>query len=160
MAIRSATPDILLALDNDVFTDWRSNRPHTLSAITVYQNRNNLYPKLPAMTVFQSRFGFEKEIAKNGPLDEQFEKLRLRMEQIINDCGVLEVDDRATAIAAHIFARLSASERNRHWAEVFIAATALAHGHGVATRNRADFELIGQHLPPYAPTLHLAIWKQ
>jgi len=160
MAIRSATSGILLALDNDVFTDWRNNRSHAISAITDYQNRNNLYPKLPAMTVFQSRFGFEKESARLGALDEQFERLRLRMEQLINDCGVLEINDRVTAIAAYIFARLSASERNRHWADVFIASTALAHGHGVATRNRADFELIGQHLPPYAPTLDLAIWKQ
>lgn len=160
MATCSATPDILLALDNDVFTDWRNHRSHAVSAITDYQNRKSLYPKLPAMTVFQSRFGFEKEVARLGALDEQFERLRLRMEQIINDCGVLEVNDRATAIAAHIFARLSASERNRHWADVFIAATALAHDHGLATRNRADFELIGQHLPAYAPTLHLAIWKQ
>ena len=160
MAVRSATPEILLAPDNDVFTDWRNHRSYVVRAITDYQNRNNHYPRLPAMTVFQSRFGFEKEIARMGALDEQFERSRLSMEQIISDCGVLEINDRATAIAAHIFARLSASGRNRHWADVFIAATALAHHHGVASRNRTDFELIGQHLPPYAPTLYLAIWKQ
>jgi hypothetical protein len=36
---------------------------------------------------------------------------------------------------------------------------ALAYGYGVATRNQRDFELIGRHLPPYAPVLYLAIWK-
>lgn len=43
--------------------------------------------------------------------------------------------------------------------DVFIAATSLAPGYGVATRNQRDFELIGQHLPPEMPNLSLAIWK-
>ena len=29
----------------------------------------------------------------------------------------------------------------------YIAATALAHGYGVATRNKADFELVSDNLP-------------
>jgi predicted nucleic acid-binding protein len=159
MAIHDATPKTQLALDNDVFTDWRNHRPATINAISDYQDRHNFYPKLPAMTVFQARYGFDKQTAKLGALDEQFENSRVIMEQMIKDCGVLEINDRAAAIASYIFARLSASERNRHWADVFIAATALAHDHGVATRNRADFELIGQHLPLFAQDLYLAIWK-
>jgi predicted nucleic acid-binding protein len=63
------------------------------------------------------------------------------------------------AIASHIIARLSARARNRNWADVFIVATTLAHGYGVATRNQSDFELIGRHLPSSAPDLYLAIWK-
>jgi len=159
MAIRSATSETLLALDNDVFTDWRKHRPHVTALIEDYRINNDRPPRLTAMTVFQARFGFDKEIARLGALDEQFENSRLEMEQMIKDCGILEINDWATAIASHIFARLSASERNKHWADVFIAATALAHDHGLATRNRADFELIGQHLPPITPDLYLAIWK-
>ncbi len=159
MAVRSATSETLLALDNDVFTDWRKHRPHVMSLIEDYRIHNDRPPKLTAMTVFQARFGFDKEIARLSALDEQFENSRLEMEKLVKDCGVLEINDRATAIASHVFARLSASERNRHWADVFIAATALAHGYGVATRNQSDFELIGQSLPPFAPDLYLAIWK-
>lgn len=159
MAVRSATSETLLALDNDVFTDWRKHRPHVTTLIEDYRIHNDRPPKLTAMTVFQARFGFDKEIARLGALDEQFENSRLEMEQTVKDCGVLEINDQVTAIASHIFARLSASERNRHWADVFVAATALAHGYGLATRNRADFELIGQHLPSFTPDLYLAIWK-
>lgn len=159
MAIRSASPETLLALDNDVFTDWRKRRPHTMTLVEGYRAHNDQPPKLTAMTVFQARYGFDKEIARLGALDEQFEKPRVIMEQMIKDCGVLDINDQATAIASHIFAHISASGRNRHWADVFIIATALAHGYGVATRNQNDFESIGQHLPSFAPDLYLAIWK-
>lgn len=159
MAILSATFETLLALDNDVFTDLRNRRPNIVDLVEDYRRSHKLLPPLTAMTVFQARFGFDKEIARLGALGEHFEESRVRMEQMVKDCGVLEINDRAAAIASHIFARLSASERNRHWADVFITATALAHGYGVATRNQSDFELIGQHLPPFAPDLYLAIWK-
>jgi predicted nucleic acid-binding protein len=159
MAILSATFKTLLALDNDVFTDLRNRRPHIVDLVEDYRRNHKLLPPLTAMTAFQARLGFDKEIARLGALDEHFEEARVRMERTIRDCGVLEINDRAAAIASHIFARLSASQRNKHWADVFIAATALAHDHGVATRNRADFELIGQHLPSFAENLYLAIWK-
>ena len=81
------------------------------------------------------------------------------MEQLIRTCGVLDFNQLAANIAAYIFARLSKSQRNKHWCDVFIVATALAHGYGVATRNQRDFEMIGQHPPPSAPILYLAIWK-
>jgi predicted nucleic acid-binding protein len=159
MAIRPATSETLLALDNDVFTDWRKHRPHTTTLVEDYRIHNAHPPKLTAMTVFQARFGFDKEIARLGALDEKFEKLRITMDQMIKDCGVLEINDQAAAITSHILARLSARERNRNWADVFIAATAIAHGYGVATRNQSDFDLMGQHLPSFAPDLYLAIWK-
>jgi predicted nucleic acid-binding protein len=159
MAVRRASSETLLALDNDVFTDWRKQRPHMMTLVENYRTYNDHPPKLTAMTVFQARYGFDKKIARLGALNEQFEKSRVVMEQMIKDCGVLEIDDQATAIASHIFARLSASERNRHWADVFIVAAALAHGYGVATRNQSDFELLGQRLPSFAPDLYLAIWK-
>ena len=159
MATLGVTSQTPLALDNDVFTDWRNGRPHILNLVQAYQERQKLPPALTAMTAFQARFGFEKERARLGALDERFERARVGMERMIEECGVLEINQQATAIAAFVFAHLSASERNRHWADVFIAAAAMAHGYGVATRNQRDFELIGQYLPSYAPVLFLAIWK-
>lgn len=160
MAIAGATQETLLALDNDVLTDWRNQRPIVLDEVDRYRGRHNIFPALASMTVFEARYGFERRIVKLAGLDPQSEQSRSTLERIIRECGVLDLEQKAAAIAAHIFARLSQSRRNRHWRDIFIAATALAHGHGVATRNQADFELIGQHLPAYAPTLYLAIWKQ
>jgi predicted nucleic acid-binding protein len=71
---------------------------------------------------------------------------------------VLPFDQSAAAIAAYIFPRLSQSDRNKHWRDVFIAATALSHRYGIASRNRKDFELIASQLP-LGQQLHLAVWK-
>jgi predicted nucleic acid-binding protein len=59
-----------------------------------------------------------------------------------------------------VFARLSRAQRSRHWCDVFISATALSHGHGLATRNQADFALIAGYLPSSHPVLRLANWKE
>jgi predicted nucleic acid-binding protein len=143
-----------------VFSDWRRQQTHTVSLIKDYRATKRVLPSVTTVTIFEARHGFEKEIARLGSLDQKAEQQRQEMEQLIRSCIILDFNERAAAIAAYVFARLSQSQRNQHWRDVFIAATAFAHDHGLATRNQADFELIGQHLPAYAPTLHLAIWKQ
>lgn len=159
MAVAAASPKTPLVLDNDVFTDWRKHRQHVESAVEDYLIRINAYPKLTSVTVLEARWGFESQIIKLGSLDPQIEQWRLEMEQFVRTCGVLDFDQRAASIAAHIFPRLSQSQRNRHWRDILIAAAALAHGSGVATRNKDDFELIGRDLPAHAQTLRLAVWK-
>jgi predicted nucleic acid-binding protein len=104
--------------------------------------------------------GFEKIAAKAGGADERTQEDRQKTEQLIQACEVLPFDHAAAAVAAYIFPRLSQSDRNKHWRDVFIAATALAHNHGVDIRNQRDFELIAQPLPPAYPFLRLAVWKQ
>lgn len=159
MAANSAPSDKRLVLDNDVFTDWRKRRPHTVLAVNDYQLQFKELPKLTSVTVFEALWGIESRIVKPKAPNEPIEQWRLEVEQLIQSCGVLEFNRGAAEIAAYIFARLSHSQRNQHWRDVFIAATALAHDHGVATRNKDDFELVGRDLPTHAPTLHLAIWK-
>lgn len=159
MAHASALPTTRLVLDTDIFTDWRAQRQPVKSAVNDYLRRMQSLPKVAALTVFEANVGFEKQIVKFGGLDQQNQQRRLAMEQMVLACGVLDFNQRAAIIAAYIFARLPQSQRNQHWQDVFIAATALAHGYGVATRNRQDFELISRHLPPDAPVLYLAIWK-
>jgi predicted nucleic acid-binding protein len=80
-------------------------------------------------------------------------------ERLIRSCTVPPLDEGAARIAAYVFARLSKKDRNEHWCDVFIAATALSHGHGVATRDQGDFTLIANHLPFSHQILRLAIWK-
>jgi predicted nucleic acid-binding protein len=159
MAVIAAPPSRPLAMDNDVFTDWRNHRQGISLLIKDYRLRFKRFPKLTSITVLEARWGFESQIVKFGGLDPKAEQWRSEMEGLIQTCGVLDFDERAASIAAHIFPRLSQSQRNRHWRDILIAATALAHGCGVATRNKDDFELIGRDLPTHAPTLHLAVWK-
>ncbi|MGH9768781.1 MAG: type II toxin-antitoxin system VapC family toxin [Blastocatellia bacterium] len=159
MATTIAPDSLKLVLDTDILTDWRYQRSHAMQAVHGYLARFNAFPQLTAMTVFEARFGIENKAVKSGVVDQRLERDRADLERLVQACGVLEIGDKATAIAAYISARLSDRERKKHRADIFIAATALTHGYGVATRNRRDFEMIGQYLPPYAPVLYLAIWK-
>lgn len=159
MATLSAPPNSSLVLDTDVFTDWNKQRPHTINAIKDYLARKTFLPKVGAITVFEVHRGFEALLVKKGSLDQAAQQMRLNAEQLILNCGVLDFNQQAAEIAAYIYVRLAHHFQNKHWRDVYIAATALAHGYGVATRNQSDFELIGQHLPPQRSTLHLAIWK-
>ena len=159
MAIIPPFPDTPLLLDNDLFTPWQNQNPQVTQKIREYVGRLKSFPKLAAITVFEAQWGVEKEIAKRGVLAQDLAQRLTTIEQFIQRCEVLSFDRRAATVAAFIFGRLTNSQRNQHWKDVFVAATALAHGHGIATKNRKDFELIGHHLPLYAPILHLDVWK-
>ncbi len=158
MATLVASPSTLLALDTDVFTDWNKQRPHTVNAINDYLDRMDFLPKLTATTVFEVQHGFEALVVKSGGLDQTAQQIRSKAERLIQKCGVPDFNQQAAEIAAYIYVRLAHRYQNKHWRDVYIAATALAHGYGVATRNQSDFELIGQNLPPRS-TLYLAVWK-
>jgi predicted nucleic acid-binding protein len=163
MPVASALPETPLVLDNDVLTDWRYQKAHTRRYIDEYIIRLGKAPALTAVTVFEAFHGFEliekKKKEKEGGIDERTQQDRAQAEKLIGLCEVLPFNQTAAVIAAYIFARLSQSDRNKHWCDVFIAATALAHNHGVATRNQSDFELIAKHLPSDHFFLRLAVWK-
>ena len=159
MPISEASQEISLALDNDIFTHWRSQQPYALKAIAEYQTRHKIIPALTSTTIFETLSGIEAEACKStGEANERIKQARIRVEPLIRNCIVLPFDQNAAAIAAYIFPRLSQANRNKHWRDVFIAATVLAHGYGLATRNKRDFELIAIHLPPSHSTLPLAVW--
>ena len=159
MTIGPRPAHLALALDNDVLTDWRARKPATLQAIRDYIAAVKVPPALTSTTVFEMMQGFERAAVLSGGMTD---RTRLDMEHaraLTRDCIVLPFNEQAAEVAAYVFARLSQSERNKHWTDVFIAATSLAHEYGVATRNRADFELIASHTPPHYPALRLQIWK-
>jgi predicted nucleic acid-binding protein len=60
---------------------------------------------------------------------------------------VIPFDQRAAEIAAYIIPRLQKNIPKQTLLDGLIAATALAHGYGVATNDRGGFETIGQHTP-------------
>ncbi len=159
MAIGAALPETSLVIDTDIFTDWRYSREYVLLEIDAYISRAKKPPALTSINVFEAIYGFENKAAKAGYLDEQTARDRQNMERLIRGCVILPFDEVAASIAAYVFPRLSQSNRNKHWKDLFIAATALAHGYGVVTRNRTDFELIADNLPSSRPFLRLAVWK-
>lgn len=175
MATAPPLPQIPLVLDTDVFTAWRYQEATVKQNISDYANLHNRPPALTATTVYEVLFGFENTIAERGQTDERTEKDRNDALRLIDSCrsapsgpspfGVLPFDETAAIIAAFIAARLRKPLKKKKTGgnllrDIFQAATALAHRHGVATRNQKDFELIGEHLPPTYPLLHLVIWKR
>lgn len=158
MAFVPAFPETSLVLDNDVFTHWRNQQPYTLAAISAYQTKLKRPPALTSMTYFEAVFGIDNGVAKHGLSAERAEYYRNRVGDLSRVCGVLPFDQTAAEIAAYVCAN-SDELFKKHWKDVLIAATALSHGHGVATGNKKHFELIGLTLSSNHPPLPLAIWK-
>jgi predicted nucleic acid-binding protein len=159
MSIGPRPPDVTVALDNDVLNDWRFRKPATVKAIADYIAVVKAPPAIPSHTIFETMHGLEKVAVKSGTVNERGMQAREQVRKLISECTILPFNQEAAEIAAYIFPRLSQKERNKHWADVFIAATALAHDHGIATRNRTDYELIAKHAPPRYPSLRIEIWK-
>jgi predicted nucleic acid-binding protein len=159
MPLVEAFPETSLALDNDVFTHWRTEQQYVKSEIAGYFSRLKKWPALTSITVFESLYGIERELANKKLSDEEAQKYKQKIENLCSVCDVLQFDQTAALIAAHIAANIGKSNYNGKWRDILIVATALAHGHGVTTQNKKDFELIANHLPQSHPTLRLAVWR-
>lgn len=159
MTIGPRPAQLSLVLDTDVLNDWRYQKQPVVNAITEYISVVKAPPALTSITVFEALHGFEKTAARGGALDERTRHGTEQVRRLIASCTVLPFDNRAAEIAAYIFPRLSRSEQGQHWADVLIASTALAHSHGVVTRNRSDYELIKRHSPEHLPALLIEVWK-
>lgn len=153
--------------------DTKKQPPCRTSPLTLALHSR--FPALTATTVYETLVGYEKTIADRGGTDERTEEGRSYAQRLIASCaslpsgpspsGVLPFDENAATIAAFIAAQLPRQLKKKKTGanllrDIFHAATALAHRHGVATRDQKDFELIGQHLPSTHPLLHLVIWKR
>jgi predicted nucleic acid-binding protein len=159
MPIGPALDETSLVIDTMVLTYWRYGNTNIRESIRDYLSRLKRPPALASTTVFEALWGFEKQMLTSKGNDERTRKGRIRTEQLIEQCTVLALDETAARIAAYAFARLSSKDRNRLWGDVLIAATALSHGHGLATENKTDFTLIAANLPPSHQLLRLAVWK-
>lgn len=158
MAVGPALPETSLVLDSNILTAWRYQKRGILEEIVSYQSRLKLLPALTSMTVYEAIYGFENALAKAQGNVEQARSDFLNVDLLINSCLILPFDYSSAKIAAYIVPRLPKNIPKNTLLDALIAATALAHGYGVATRNREDFELIGQRVPSDL-TLRLAIWS-
>jgi predicted nucleic acid-binding protein len=156
MALGPVLPETSLVLDTNILTAWRFQKPGVLAAISDYQSRLKLLPALTSITVHEALYGFENKAVKAGGQDEQTRRDRSATERLINSCLVLPFDQRAAEIAAYIIPRLPKNIPKDSLLDALISAIAVAHGYGVATRDRG-FESIGQHMPSHI-ILRLVFW--
>ncbi len=171
MAAAPPLPQIPLVLDNDVLRAWRYQEEPVKQNIFDYERIHKRLPALTSVTVYEALVGYETTIAQRGGNDERTERDRdeaLRLVQLFGSSpsgpspsGVLPFDETAATIAASVAGQLSKQLAKKKTGaslmrDIFLTATALAHYHGVATRNEKDFQLIGEHVP----LLYLAIWKR
>jgi len=160
MPIIDALPETPLALDNNVFTHLRKKQTYVLDKVKKYHFDMRSLPVIPSLTVFEANFGVQKALATNEISVEQANFHLQEINKLSTIHIVIAFDQRASEIAAYIFARLSKSDKNQHWRDAFIVATALAHNYGLASQNRKDIELIAKHLPENYKYIRLAVWKQ
>jgi hypothetical protein len=100
MAVGPALPETSIALDNDIFTHWRSQQPYVLKAINEYFSNLKRLPSLTSMTVFEALAGFERLVAKSGQLDPRTQQARDSTDRLIQNCIVLPFNQTAAIIAA------------------------------------------------------------
>jgi len=158
MPIVNSPPELPLALDNNIFTHLRNKQPYVLEQVKKHYSNTRKLPVIPSLTIFEANFGIQKALIVNKISSEQAD-FQLQVINILSaNHTVISFDQRASEIAAYIFARLSKSDKNQHWRDLFIVATALAHNYGLATQNKRDMELIAKYLPENLD-LRLVLWK-
>ena len=158
MPIVNSPPELPLALDNNIFTHLRNKQPYVLEQVKKHYSNTRKLPVIPSLTVFEANFGIQRALITNKISSEQAD-FQLQVINILSaNHTVISFDQRASEIAAYIFARLSKSDKNQHWRDLFIVATALAHNYGLATQNKRDMELIAKYLPENLD-LRLVLWK-
>lgn len=158
MPIVDAPPETPLVIDTDIVSHLRNKREYVEKNIKTHFFNTKQFPAITAITVFEANQGIESELNKQKISVEQADVFRLHINTLIQNHRILPFDQKAAEIAAYIFARLSKSDRNKHWRDLFIVATAIAYNYGLATQNKRDMELLADHLPKNT-YLRSAIWK-
>lgn len=158
MSIIEVTSESPLAFDTSVFTHLRKNQPYVAKKVFEYFSYTQRLPALPAMTIFEAKWGIEKEFAREQITSDEYQKFTARLDELALQHQVLPFDQKAAEIASVIYARLSKSDQNKHWEDLFVMATAIAHNHGLITQNVKDTKLLANHLPE-GVSLKLAIWR-
>ena len=158
MLILEFPPELPLALDNNIFTHLRNKQKYVLDNIKNHLFNPKSFPVIPSTVVFEATFGIQKSLVKQNLTEEQASFQQKEIDKLLLSCSVIDFNQKASEIAAYIFARISQSDRNKHWRDLFIVATAISHGYGLVTQNKRDMELIASYLPEDVD-LRLAIWK-
>ncbi|HEY6331143.1 MAG TPA: type II toxin-antitoxin system VapC family toxin [Blastocatellia bacterium] len=130
-------------MDTDILTLWRHGNEGVKSRIAEYVRRHQTLPALTSTTVLEVYFGFENKAHRVGSLSDLDQRDLTATKKLIDSIPVkLAFDHEAARIAAFVLSQLGEKRRRHLLNDVLIAATAAANGHGVATKNARDFNLI------------------
>ncbi len=158
MSIIEVTFEYPLAFDTSVFTHLRTNQKYVREKIFEYFSQTQRVPALPAMTIFEARWGVEKEFSRDNIKEDEYKIYIARIEELTLQHLILPFNEKAAEIASFIYARLGKSDQNKHWEDLFVMATAIAHNHGLITQNVKDSKFLANYLPE-GRSLRLAVWK-
>ena len=133
----------MIVLDTNVVSElWKTAPDPNVVAWIDAQPLETLY--LSAITVAELRYGIATmPIGKRRKIFEH----RLEQQTLPNFSGrVLPFDLEVSQSYVHLMARAKTSGKAIHKADSYIAATAAAHNHIVATRDGTPFEAAGLHV--------------
>ena len=157
MYIAANISETSLVLDNDVFTHLRNDEspPYARQAVRECI-RHFRPPALTSITIFEALYGTEIQASLGKLTEEEAQTYRKSVEEVSRAYEILNFDKRSAQIAAYSYPRVFAHIENlpgltkkarkekllKIWKDVLVAATALAHGYGVATGNQVQTQFV------------------
>jgi predicted nucleic acid-binding protein len=175
MSIIHAPPETPLVIDTNIFSHLRNGNELVKNEIAKYFSNTKSFPAISSMTVFEANYGIYSQLAQQNIDLEKANEFHQNVNNTLSKISkILPFDQRASEIAAYIYAHLLVNESkwlqkrkskkkkgNREakiWQDVFIISTALSHNYGLASPD-TDIEVIAKYLPPNID-LRFAVWKQ
>lgn len=125
-----------LLVDSDTLSELSRGRERVVQRARDYLKRHGRLT-ISAISVFERLRGYHLALRTGKPFEPQLRQF----ETFVATCRVLAVDVAVARRAAHIWAALPARSRSAA-GDILIAATAVACGLSLVTRNRRDFERI------------------
>jgi toxin FitB len=125
----------LFLLDTNVVSELRRTRPH--GAVLVWLKpipSSSLF--VSAVSIGEIQFGIEATRGRDSAKAAEIERW---LDRIMQTLQVVALD----AASFRVWARLMQGKSNNHTLDAMIAATAIARGLTVATRNVRDFKGFG-----------------
>lgn len=119
-------------IDTDLLIDWeRAETASTLEALVGSEER-----AISVITVSELLHGVHRASGARR------NRRRAFVEHLLSGLEPLPITEAIARVHADVWARLAREGNVPGAHDLWIAATALAHGFGVATRNRDDFERV------------------
>jgi predicted nucleic acid-binding protein len=126
--------DALALLDSDTTSDLSRGHIAVTRHARAYLAAHGRFT-LSVVTVFERLRGYREALTRGRPFEEHLRQF----ETFAASCLVLAVDERVADVAATIWANLPL-RRRKAIGDILIAATAVANGLPLVTRNRRDFK--------------------
>jgi predicted nucleic acid-binding protein len=121
-------------VDSDTLSELSRGRPRVVDRARHYLDLHGRLT-ISVISVFERLRGYHLALRAGKPFEPQLNQFR----RLVASSRVLPVDLAISSTAAHIWAALPAHARSAI-GDILIAATAVAYGLPLVTRNRRDFE--------------------